>query len=317
MNAAHPDPRRYLGLVALLAGALVALAAAINFFVDPFDYFGRNTLGVYIAAARAAKLTGLRQNPRAAVLIGTSKAAMIDVAQLAGPAPFFNASLGGATPEEVVALVKQVSPTAPLVVVALDFFQFGDSVPYQPVPFAPPSWQRDFSYLFSLDGLGYSFTTISRAERGLPPTLLPNGSFNPALWFEHYDHADPAALARLLDDREARWREFHFSPERVAELADLRAALDARHEPYVVLINPLDAADFARVRRAGLGPAYTDWAARVHRVFPDVIDLAVSPYSDPKNFFRLDPVHLYPQVGADMLNRLVLPRAAKETGGSS
>jgi len=306
-----PNPRRYLVTFGFLAGGLLALAAAVNYFIDPFDYFGRNTLGVYISAEREAKLTGLRQHPRDAVLIGTSKAAMIDVSQVSGPAPFYNASLGGATPEEVIGLVQHVAPTAPLIVVALDFFQYTDRTPLQPNPFPRETWQRDFGYLFNLQGLGYAFTTVSGALRGKPPTLRADGSFDSTAWRAHNDRADPAALARIFDDREAQWRDFTFSPSRVNDLELLRATLDHHGVPYVVFINPLNAEDLRRIRRAGLMPALDQWRARVLRDFPNALDLADSAYSDPANFFRLDPVHFYPEVGADLLNRAVLPHAPK------
>jgi hypothetical protein len=304
-----PDPRRYLATFGLLAGGLLALAAAVNYFVDPFDYFGRNSLGVYISAEREAKLTGLRQHPRDAILIGTSKAAMIDVSKVNGPAPFYNASLGGATPEEVIGLVQHVPSTSPLIVVALDFFQYGDRTPLQANPFPPETWQHDFGYLLNLQGLGYAWITVSGHLRKLPPTLRADGSFDSTSWREHYDRSDPAALARIMDEREATWRDFHFPPARLDQLELLRAALDNHGVPYVVFINPLNAEDLRRIRRAGLGPALDQWRARVLHDFPNVVDLSDSPYSSPANFFRLDPVHFYPEVGADILNRAVLPHA--------
>ncbi|MGA2053430.1 MAG: hypothetical protein ABSH19_08975, partial [Opitutales bacterium] len=244
-----------------------------------------------------------------AVLIGTSKAAMIDVSKVNGPAPFYNASLGGATPEEVIGLVQHVPSTSPLIVVALDFFQYGDHSPVQTNPFPPATWQHNFGYLFNLDGLGYAWTTVSGALRHRPPTLLPDGSFDSGEWRKHYDHPDPAALARIMDEREAEWRDFQFLPARLDQLEVLRATLDNRGVPYLVFINPLNAEDLRRIRRAGLGPALDQWRARVLRDFPRAVDLSDSPYSNPANFFRLDPVHFYPEVGADLLNRAVLPRA--------
>ncbi len=299
--------QRYLATTAAVAAGLIALAAALNFFVDPFDYFGRNTLGIYISAEREAKLTGLRQHPQDAVLLGTSKAAMVDASLLRGPAKFYNAGLGGATPEEVTALVRHVSPTAPLVVVALDFFQYSDRLPIVSSPFPPQTWQDSFNYLFNLQGVGYAWQTMLGAWRGRPPTLQKDGSFNAVLWREHHDVADPAALAALLANQETQWREFHFSPDRVNELVLLRSALENRGSPYAVVINPLQVEDLRRLRHAGMGPALEDWRARVRMVFPEAVDLLDSSYSDAKNFFKLDPVHFYPEVGAAMLNEKVLP----------
>ena len=306
-----PDPRRYLATAGLVAGGLLALAAAINYFIDPFDYFGRNTLGVYISAEREAKLTGLRQHQHDAILIGTSKAAMIDVSKVAGPAPFYNASLGGAKPEEIIGLVQHVAPTAPLIVVALDFFQYGNGTPLEPTPFPPATWQHNFGYLFNLQGLGYAFTTVSGALRGRAPTLRPDGSFDSAEWRQHNSHITPAALAQLFAQRKMEWSEFHFSPDRLNCLEQLRVALDRSGVPYLVFINPLHAEDLRLLRQVGFEPAFDQWRARVRRDFPGVIDLADSAYSNPANFFPADPVHFLPEVGADLLNQAVLPHAPK------
>jgi hypothetical protein len=57
-----------------------------------------------------------------------------------------------------------------------------------------------------------------------------------------------------------------------------------------------------------LGPAFDAVRARIRQVFPNVVDLTDSPYADPKNFFHQDVLHTYPNVGADLINREVLPR---------
>jgi len=301
--------RRYLLSLGWLAGGLLGLVAGLNYFVDPYDYFERNSLGVYVTnGEREVKQSGLDRYPERAVLLGDSKAGMMDVSQTQESAKIFNAGFGSATPEETVAMVKKISPQAPFVLVGLDYFQFGSTAPFAPEPFAKRDFWNGINHLFSGQVLSDSFRTLTGHFRGKQKAFHPDGSFDATDWRAHNDVANPAALVRVFDDRENLARQFRFSPERIALLPILRKALDDRNKPYLVYISPLVEEDWRRMEKAGLLPEYQKWSTAVHTVFPDVIDLAHSVYSDPANFFRLDPMHFYPDTGTAILNRELLPR---------
>ena len=73
----------------------------------------------------------------------------------------------------------------------------------------------------------------------------------------------------------------------------------------------------ARLEVGGIGAK--DWIAeevealkqRLGAIFPAVVDPSFSEYDAATNFYRSDPVHFKPDVGVRLLNREVLPYAAR------
>lgn len=307
-----PDsaPRRYLATFGLLAGGLALLTAIVNYVVDPDAYFGRNSLGFFTSAERQFKILGLQRHAGDAVLLGNSKAALADTSLVHGPYPFFNAGVGGSLAEDVTEMTDHVPPGAPLVVLALEYGQFGNSRPYGghlPPPVTGHDWLAN---LLSGQILVDSLKTITSAARRQPPAYLPDGNFVTTGWYAHYDLNDPAGHAQVVAIREAQIRDFALMPERMAMLPKLKAALVA-HPHYLVYIIPVEAEEMASLRRLGLRPVYDAWRARVREVFPDVVDLTDTPYANPKNFFHLDIMHPYPNIGAQMIQQEVLPQLRK------
>jgi hypothetical protein len=301
--------RRYVLIMGALAGGVMALLAALNFWVDPGGYFSRNTLGFYsVTAERQFKWLGLRRHPNDAVLLGDSKAAMANTAPIRQPFVFFNAGVGASMIEDVLATLKRVSPTSPLVVVELDYLQFNNTCAMGARFAALDSTYNAMDNLFSLQVTGSSFKTLAGALGYLPHSYLEDGTFVPTRWFEHYDQGDSTVHAQMLANYETLLRGYRIVPERVALLEALRAALEARGKPYLVYIHPTNAEEMVIIRRVGLDPAFEAWRARVHQVFPQVTDLTNSTYSDPKNYYRQDVVHPYPDIGGEIIQKEVLPK---------
>ena len=296
--------------MAWLAGGVILLTGLINYFTDPNAYFGRNSLGYYTSAERQFKLLGLQRHPQNAVLLGNSKAALADTALVHGPYPFFNAGVGGALAEDVADVSQHIPATVPLVVLALEYGQFGNSRPYGgrlPPPF---TWHDWLTNLLSGQVLVDSVKSVASAALKLPPTYLPDGNFVTTGWYAHYDLNDPAGHAQVVAIREAQIRGFELVPERLALLPKLKTTL-AAHPHYLVYIIPVEAEEMASLRRLGLRPVYDAWVQRVREVFPDVVDLTDTPYADPKNFFHLDIMHPYPNISAQMIQQEVLPQLRK------
>jgi hypothetical protein len=308
MNNESMDARRYLTVFGWLAVGFLALVAVTNYFIDPWQYFNRNFLGIYTNAEVTPKVAGMARHPYSGILLGNSKAGLTDVSLIHGPVPFYNAGLGGAVIEKIYAMLQRVPATAPIVVIELDAMEFGDDLPVDNHPFPNETFHDWLAYLFSRQIFGYSVKTVISAAMHQPPIYRDDGTFITTGWYEHYDIIDPAAHARLLDESQAQLRHVHYLPERLAYLIPLRAALEARHLPYLVYIQPLQAELHDRMRRVGLAPAFDAVRARIRQVFPQAVDLTESSYADPKNFFHQDLLHPYPNVEADMINREVLPR---------
>ncbi len=302
--------RRYVATLGWLAGGIVVLAAALNYFVDPNAYFGHNTLGFYTSTERQFKVLGLSRHPQDAVLLGNSKAALADTSLIPPPPRFFNAGVGGSLAEDILEMTKHLAAGSPLVVVALDFGQFGNEHPYGENLPAPFTWHEWLANLLSRDAVALSAKTIASAALRLAPTYRADGNFVAAGWYAHYDLNDPVARAQIVAAHNARLRGFQFSPQRMALLQPLHDAL-AAHGRFLVYILPAEAEEMAALKSLGLRPDYDAWRARVREVFPDVVDLTDTPYADPKNFFHLDIMHPYPNVGAQMIQEEVLPQLRK------
>ena len=95
------SPRRFVILALGLAGGLVATIGLFNYFVDPYGLFGQNRLGIHISAEREFKPSQVQRYPHDALVLGTSRMAMIPVDDLKG-FRFFNAGFGGGTAEVAV-----------------------------------------------------------------------------------------------------------------------------------------------------------------------------------------------------------------------
>jgi len=304
--------RRYVQWLGGLVLGSVALVAALNFGVDPNAYFGRNTLGFYnVAAEHQIKVLGLQRHPDDAVLLGNSKAAMANTGLLRQPFVFFNAGVGGSMIENDLEMLQHIPTTTPLVVVELDYLQFSNSCALGEHLPPPETLHSTLDNLLSLSATGGSLKTISSTLLHLPTSYLDNGTFVPTGWFDHYDHGDANDHAVMLDHYETLLRGYKFVPERLAMLGKLRVALQARGKPFLVYLHPTNTEERSRLQKVGLGPAFKAWRAQVHLAFPDVVDLTDSSYADPKNYYRQDVVHPYPDIGGEIIEKGVLPALGK------
>jgi hypothetical protein len=301
---------RYVLLILGLAGALAGGLGVLNYAVDPYNRFGHNRLGVYISAERESKSTEVRRYPHNALLLGNSRMAMIPVAQLTG-FRFFNGALGGATDEESYYFAYHYATRLDLVVLGVDLGA-GDPPVLKGDTFLPPSLTSDLNNLLNLSTVEYSFRTIGEHWRGRPSSLRVDGSFEPARWFELYDREDPPHLAwevnRLLTAYQGPAASLKVEMTFYLKLAQ---CLRQRGIACVVVVPPLYETVAQRVQASPGRAAFEPWLRQLETVFPNVVDLSFSPYCAADNFFKCDPVHFKPDVGARMLNAEVIPLALK------
>lgn len=309
-----PGARHYVLLTLGLAGALAGGLGLLNYWVDPYNRFGHNRLGVYISAERESKSTEVRRYPHNALLLGNSRMAMIPVAQLNG-FRFFNGALGGATAEETYYFVYHYATRLDLVVLGVDLGA-GDPPTLQGDIFAPPTWTATLNVLLNLSTVEYSLRTISEHAAGHPSSLTADGSFNPTRWFELYDHEDPPRLEWQLERLDREVEDYAgTSKERMSFYARLADCLRQRGITCVVLVPPLHEAVAQRVRASPVCVGLQAWRRQLDTLFPNVVDLSFSTYGAAGNFFKCDPAHFKPEVGVRMLNAEVIPvalRAVKE-----
>ncbi len=296
--------------LAWLSGVLIALVVVVNYFVDPDAYFGRNTLGDYNLSEGQFKVLGLSRHPDSVILLGNSKAAMTATGMIHSHYSFFNAGVGGFKIEDVITMLGRVPPSAPAVIVELDFMEFGNDYEFNAYALPPYNWHNTLTYLLSGEIFAQSVQTVASAAFHLTPKQLTDGTFVADGWYQHYDVVDAARHVEVLKLREAMFRPYRLTQQRLDLLPTLHHALLARGKLYAVYIPPIQPEEMAILRKFKIGADYDAWRARVREIFPNVVDLTDSPYADLKNFYRQD-FHFYPNIGAEIIEREVLPHLQK------
>jgi len=301
------EPRRYTLTVLAIAGGIVGTIVAVNVIVDPYDYFGWNTLGVYIDAERESKPKLLHREDYDALLIGDSKPGMIPVSELQRYR-FFNASFSGATTTEMAQFIDRFAHGQSLMLIGLDACKQDPPGP-QEDPFVPWRMSDVVDKTLSTQTLEYSIRTIKDHFIGTPPHMRSDGFFITDQWFEHYDVEDPDRMRVRIKETSHYYESYVYpGPQRMESLRRVQSILQEREIPCVVFIPPLHE-EVARRLEAGPGrEGFRRWKAEAESMFPIVFDFSDSPWSASTSFFRLDPVHFKPQVGADLINQEILPR---------
>ena len=297
--------KRYLYLFLGTAAALMVLVGGLNLFVDPYDRFGLNRLGVYISAEREFKSTEFPRYAPEAVLLGNSRAAIINADGLKGHR-FFNAAFGSAVLEEMCFFVDHYVKTQKLVVLSLDAFAFASSSNVVKDPFTPLTLRRSLDYIFNLQNVEYSVRTIRDHLKGKHPSLAANGSFWEPNWAAEADQADPETANRRVQALVETLAPYRFDPARLDQVREMRDLLERRNIRLLVYLTPIN-------RRVWLELEGTPAQAEMNRtrealkaLFPGLVDLTESEFSDPEYFFRGDPMHFRSAVGQQLLNERVL-----------
>jgi len=302
--------RLALGLVAGVLG----VSAFINVAVDPYDLYGLNRFGNHIGLERDAKQTWIRRQPHDAVLIGSSKLDFVDPRELER-FDFFNASMGGAMPEEMEEFLRLHVDGVRGVVVGFDFFMFNESCfPLRPT--LRRTWEDYvFRFPFNRKGLEYSWHTVRRGLLGREPVILPWGQMNPLrteqkdATVDDYDYSEGIPYLEQY-----HFRDYRFSDYRVERMRVMRHLLEERAIPFVVIMNPMNEAIRAWVReQEDLEPLYQRFKREVLTVFPDAIDLTESRYAEMTGFYKLDPLHFRPETGTEFLNQVVIPELERRS----
>jgi hypothetical protein len=303
--------RNFLRRFAWIVAGILVLTVSINLFVDPWDRFGLNRLGVYISASREFKLTEAKRFPHDALLLGNSRAAMLPVASLAG-GRFFNAAFEGANLAEIRLFLERNLQGQKLVLLNLDPFTLGsesDRIPTE--AFDPVGPKMLGSYLASLKALEYSAKTITSRIAGKTGSYLPDGTTASDEWKAQRDVDDEAWQRSQRNSQIERLAAFRFDPRRVEELRGIDSLVRERGAELLPYLSPVEEDILPGLET---GAAATEWSNAVNAVraiVPGVVDLTHSALSARTNFYKTDPVHFYPEIGVRFLNEKVLPLAAQ------
>lgn len=297
--------QRHVTGLAILVGGGLALVAAINALVNPFNLYagvritGFNDYKYELARhSRLGKAAELRRQHPDCLILGSSRAQIgLDPAQPAwAQCRAYNLAHAGGTLYESMRYFQQAAAIQPPreVVLALDLFMF--NVYRQPQPgFSEkrlmvnldgtpnPAWRRVFAYdvfsnLLSWDALKASWKTAVTTHRRL--------GRGPEDGFWEYARIDLTAPSRRGQRDAFRRNEQAFltahwfpaprhrfatrDPENGADAYDsLRAILQIAHREGArlhLLISPAHARQWEALRQGGLWQEFEDWKRTLVRV---------------------------------------------------
>jgi len=305
-----PPPSRFsiilLGVCALLCSAL----ALLNYHVDPYNQYGNNTLGTYTTHDRQSKATDVQRFEHDAIILGNSREGMIPPRALDG-FRFFNAAFGGGTAEEIYYFIEHFVKNEKLVLLGIDYGQ-GDPPNPQGDLYAPKPLSCYASDLLSLKTTEDSFKTITHKLAGKKPSLERDGTFNAEGWFKKYDVEIPNRAALQIEAlkpaSDTYWQD---EPVNLIFYKKIATLLQERNIPCVVYIPPLPAPVAAYHLARNASPNFKIWEREISSIFPNIVDLSLTPHGQLENFFRSDLEHIKPDASAKIINREVIPKCVQ------
>ncbi|CAA7622626.1 hypothetical protein MTBLM5_50047 [Magnetospirillum sp. LM-5] len=292
-----PSSAGYLRIALSVTAAVCAAAAVLTAVVDPFGRLGRAPWGLYASTERDAKPHLARLGRHDALIIGSSKTAIIDPATLPASWRFLNASFASAVPEEIADFLDSYAGQTRLVLIGLDFYMMNEQgFPASRGAFAARGGQAVASYLLSGSAAIASLDTLWRAVvKGEPPGVaVPAGNRVKADDAPGAQIDDRATLAML---RARHYRNVRYAEWRLARLAETVERLQARGVTVKVFINPLTPVIYHLLQSLPAWQDFLRFRADVARYFPGSKDLSWSDLSDRNGFYAADPFHYKPEVG--------------------
>jgi hypothetical protein len=294
---------RLLGIVAIgmLFFGLIIVA------VDPFGKLHYPWLGMYYSSERESKSRFVRVYPHNALIVGSSRTASIDPDMISCQGvKFFNASFSSAQPEEIYNFLDLNAHDDKVVLIGLDIFMFNEGFH----EYSPETFKEDgidtFRYVFSMDTLGYSWGTVKKWIGGKKHSIRVNGQRN----MEEKDRRDAAMTGydyeetlRLL--RTEHYANLIFSAPRVRILDKIQQLMEDRGITTIFFWNPIHPAIYQYdFDDHVLQQFYHRVKSEVAKAVPGIKDLSEAE-SDAEGFYKNDPVHYYPAMGARLVHEML------------
>lgn len=300
-------PSRFSTILLIVCSLLCLALSFLNYRVDPYNQYGKNTLGTYTTHDRQSKATDIQRFEHEAVILGNSREGMIPPRELRGYR-FFNAAFGGGTAEEIFYFIEHFVKSEKLVLLGIDYGQ-GDPLQLKGDLYASKPLSYYIGDLLSLKTTEDSFKTITHKLGGKKPSLEGDGTFNTDGWFQKYD-VDIPGRAALQVEAMKRASNTYDETERAGLIYYKKIAtlLKERGIPCVVYIPPLPEPVIADLRGRKPGSNFRNWEREINSIFPTVVNLALTPHGQLENFFRSDLEHLKPEAVARTINLEVIPK---------
>jgi len=304
----------------LCAAALaVAIPAGFVATVDPFGYFGLNTIGYYYSSERQFKQALLRAANYNALVIGDSRIAYTDPALINLPQyKFINGGLAGSTFSEQIDLLFDARfDDLDLVVMGVTLGTLTADANCRQEPEADASWWDPIRFSASWMQVWYAAVALSYVHEGKRPYYRADGTRS--------THTKEETDADLPGKNNRYWRAIRRDAEQAQYLYEksqfgmimedncldlvsrVRALGDQKGFRVVVVVLPINRDYFIGFNwRAWLRAEQSLRSLeRLRAAAHHVINFADSAYSDSDNFWRHDPTHFKPDVGARLIEEAI------------
>ena len=308
------DYSRYVWTFSLTFIFLCVSLVSLNWLIDPTGIFGNNRLGIYYRLERESKQGMVHANRYDGILMGSSKVAAIYTQDLASY-PIFNAAFSSALPEEIFFFLRDQKPKVKFVGIGLDFFMFNErTFPFQnkssfskTTPSRADSITKTTKYLFSGDMVRYSFGTVKKFLLKRQTFLRTDGARNLNRELENEKSTLTIQKDNLRTLLNINYNDFLFSTKRLNTLSQIKQWEINNCVPIVLWINPLSPAAIDLIHSMSVTEDWSRLKIEVKSIFPDLIDLSESIYSNEKNFLKSDQYHYYPRIGITFFQEHIKP----------
>lgn len=286
------------------------IVSLINWIIDPFVFFGRNTLGAYALTEREFKKSKVNSYSHNALLLGSSKTTYINPKHLK-KYNFFNASFSNALPEEILHYLQTYlknnnHQNLEMVIIGLDLQTLNQEM--NPLITLEDETVRDYiENLLSINVFHQSLNTVLKSQKGNFSDLiiLEHGQRNPIQKdlkdskLETYDYGYSMEVMKNTIS------SFKLPKERLQILEQIKQLLDSNSVNYVVFFNPINSTIMNRFEKSPNYSEFLKTQKKLDEIFPNFVDLSDSQYSDPKYFYKHDVIHYKPLTGKLFLNEIL------------
>lgn len=285
------------------------LVSVTNWIIDPFVFFGHNTLGAYAFTERQFKKSKVKTYPHNALLLGSSKTAYIDPTHLKKYI-FFNASFSNALPEEILHYLqnylKDNNQNLEIVLIGLDLQTLNQTI--NPIiDVENEDLNTYIDNLLSINAFNQSLNTILKNQQGRFDELivLKDGQRNPIqknLKDSKLETYEYGYSMKVMKDTIS---SFKFPKERIEILKKIKQVLEKKDVNYIIFFNPINREVLNHFEELSNYSEFIQTKNKLREIFPGFVDLSDGRYSDPKYFYKHDVTHYKPLTGKLFINEIL------------
>lgn len=302
-----------------VALSTVGLVAGFNVGIDPFGYFGTNTIGYYFSSERQFKFNLVKSLDYDAIILGDSRIAFTDANYLSRRSnyEFVNGGISGASIPELIALLRATRlDRLRLAVFGLEISDLdscsdrrnsGGSTPstwdalWDPLRFAA-SWAQ----------FGYAIKAVVARAEDQDPSYYDDGTRSVvARDFQESVLASKTTRYWTKVNNEIRDESDGPKLKLGAKCRELLSQTQTLADKYgfalliVFLPTDRDITEHWQWDSPQMRERLGQYLQQVQEVVPHVVDLSNSPFSDSINFWLDDPYHFKPLIGAKAIREAI------------